>query len=613
MKRFYVWLGVLLVGSHTLFSQTINPVSLPGITVYSPRVANQESSGNVATPVTALRYEPGVDLEARNSAEGQADIILRGGIFENTGVRVGAVSVLDPQTGHYLAEIPIAPAMLGAPEVLTGTENAFSSLNANVGAVAFGWRRISQAGFGAVAVGDHGFNRQELYQGFVSGSGIGERRLAADIAVARSESDGTIPFGDHRFSRVNGRIQLAGAASQTDLFAGYQEKFFGWPNLYTPFNSKESENLQTMLLAINHRSDRDHGGFIEGGAYYRRNKDDYAFNRLAPLGPVHPFQHTTWSTGAAIGGRHIGESTAVNFRAEVQSDDLKSTSLTFGRYRSRTLAKLSVVPEKSWAIDGTHRAIVKAGFAFDDSNRTGSAVSPIFEVAREQSSGSFRRVYVSFAKTSQLPNYTALNSSKASGLFRGNPDLGRQSSYNVEVGGSGTLAGWEGRAALFHRQDDALVDWTFRRGVTARAANPVDISTAGFEAIARRSWSSCDVVLGYTWLTKDADYRGAVVDASFYALNYARHRFTAAVVMRLPHGFELRLDNVARVQSDNLLRQVGGDETLTTALGVVYRVPSVRGLELSAQADNLWNSNYQDIPAVPASRRQLSAGVRYLW
>jgi vitamin B12 transporter len=175
------------------------------------------------------------------------------------------------------------------------------------------------------------------------------------------------------------------------------------------------------------------------------------------------------------------------------------------------------------------------------------------------------------------------------------------------------FGGWEGRTAVFYRNDDALVDWTFRRGVTARLANAVDISTTGFEAMARHSCSIVDVILGYTFLTKDADNRGALVDGSFYALNYAKHRLTAAFIVRLGRGFEVRLDNVARLQADNVLRQTGGDETLMTSLGVIYRVPGVRGLEFSAGADNLWNSNFQDIPAVPASPRQLSAGVRYVW
>jgi hypothetical protein len=47
-------------------------------------------------------------------------------------------------------------------------------------------------------------------------------------------------------------------------------------------------------------------------------------------------------------------------------------------------------------------------------------------------------------------------------------------------------------------------------------------------------------VLGYTYLNKDADYGLATVDASFYALNFANHRFTAAIVARLGGGFEVR-------------------------------------------------------------------------
>jgi outer membrane cobalamin receptor len=236
----------------------------------------------------------------------------------------------------------------------------------------------------------------------------------------------------------------------------------------------------------------------------------------------------------------------------------------------------------------------------------------VFEIACEHTNSPLHRLYFSYAKTTQLPNYTALNSNPAAGLFRGNPNLGRETSQNVELGVSGSLAGWDGHAAVFFRRDDSLVDWTFRRGVTARSANPVDVDTTGFEAVARHSWSACDLVLGYTCLTKDADYRGAVVDASFYALNYARHRFTAAIVARLGRNWEVRLDNVARVQADNPLRQIGGDETLTSTLGVIYRLPA-EGLEISLQADNLWNSNFQEVPGTPAAKRLVSSGLTYSW
>src|SRR4051812_9389503 len=214
MKRFLFCAGAVLVSAVSPLSAQNTSVALPSITVYSQTVAIQEAGAGAATPVTALRFEPGVDLQARNFAEGQADIILRGGIFENTGMRIGAVSLLDPQTGHYLAEIPIAPSMLSAPSVLTGTENALNSFNANVGSLRYSWRPILSGGFTAVAAGTHAFNRQEFHQGYSSALSVGDQHVAADVNFARSESDGAIAFGDHSFQRLNGRVQLAGPTSQ---------------------------------------------------------------------------------------------------------------------------------------------------------------------------------------------------------------------------------------------------------------------------------------------------------------------------------------------------------------------------------------------------------------
>jgi outer membrane receptor protein involved in Fe transport len=604
---------ILCLSALVLHGQAEPPVDLPPVTVNSPRVANQAPVGTFPMPVSALRYEPRVDIQGRNLAEGQADVTIRGGIFESTGFQVGAVTLLDSQTGHYLAEIPIAPTMLGSPEVATGADLATNATNSTSGAVSSRWRAIRPSGLAAFGAGQNGLVRGDFYQGYTTDRTIGGQQLGADVAVSHSRSDGALPFGDHHFDRVNGRIQLRGPAGETDLFAGYQAKFFGWPNLYTPFRSNESENLQTLLFAANHRADLGGGEFVEIGAYHRRNKDDYAFNRFAPLGPVHPFQHTTRTSGGAVAGRRQAGGVAWNFRAEILADELQSTSLTAGRYRSRTLAKFALVPDKTWSGSDGSRTTLRLGATWDDSNRDDGAASPVFEIARERNDSAVRRLYFSYAKTTQLPSYTALNSSATAGLFRGNPNLGRERTHNVEFGLAGTFRDWTGQAAVFWRRDDALVDWTFQRNVTARTANAVDVDTAGFEAFARRAWKSVDLVLGYTFLAKDADYRGATVDASFYALNYARHRLTAAFTWRLPHGFEMRMDNVARVQADNALRATGGDEALFSSLAVAYRPQAWRGLELSLQADNLWNSNYQEVPAVPAAPRQIVGAIVYAW
>ncbi|MBL9218867.1 MAG: TonB-dependent receptor [Opitutaceae bacterium] len=582
---------------------------LPKLVTYSTQVANQTPVATFAMPVSGLRFEPRVDVQARNLAEGQADIAIRGGVFENTGFKLGAAALYDPQTGHYFAEIPVAPAMLLSPQVLTGADNAASGFNAGVGAVAYGWRPIAPRGEAAVAFGNYATNRQSLYQGLVLPGARGGPTLAADFELSRSESDGSVPFGDHDFRRASGRLQLQGAQSQTDFFAGVQQKFFGWPNLYTPFGFNETEDLRTILYAFNHRAWTSPDSHWQLGAYYRRNDDDYEFNRAVP-GASNPFVHATHVRALALDGHQGFGDYAVTYGFQAMRDSLQSTALTSGRFRTRDYYKATLVPEREF-VTTAGRVRLRAGATYDDTNREAAALSPLAEVRLTRPNG--RRLYAQYSEATQVATYTALNSNAAAGLFRGNPNLGRATSRNLEAGFSFSPAGWAVEAAVFHRRDDELTDWTFTRGVTARTANPVDIATLGVEVVATRRTPRYDLVLGYTMLDKDADYGAATIDASFYTLNFARHRLTAAVTARLGRGFEVRVDNEFRLQEANFLRVVGGDKAVLTSLGIYYLPPGVRSLEFSALVENLWDDDFQEVPAVPAAGRQIAFGAAYRW
>jgi hypothetical protein len=611
--RFFSWAVVATMIIARALAQ--EPVELPAFQVSSPRVALEDPVASFSMPVTALRYEPLLDVEARNQAEGQADVAIRGGIFENTGFRIGGAFLFDPQTGHYFAELPVAPAMISGPRILTGAENALGGFNADVGTVAYDWQAIRPRGELTVTAGQYGSYDGSIYQGIVSNTPVAGRVLAADAEVAVSSSDGSVPYGDHHYQRYDGRIQLAGNGSQTDLFYGYQAKFIGWPNLYTPFNSDETDDLETAVVMLNHRINWGPDDKLEAAVFWRRNKDDYAFNRFAPVGAVHPFQTTTWMDGVSVSGREDLGVIGIGYDAAVLTDDIKSTSLAFGPFHSRTYTKIGVDPEKIWTLPDGQRLTIKTGVTLDDTNREGSTVSPLAEIALDNpaSANGSSRLYLDYADSSQVPTYTALDSSPTAGLFRGNPDLGRTYSHDLELGLDATQAGWQEHLAVFYRRDDHLVDWTFQNGVFARIANPVDIDTAGVEGTLRWSAQSFDVIIGYTHLEKRADYGATIVDGSFYALNFPRDRLTLAIVGRLGRGFELRMDNQARIQEPDPLRTEGGNHAVISSLGLFYRPPIWRSVDLHVQVDNLWNSAFQQVPAVPAARREISAGVTYCW
>ncbi|MBL4576694.1 MAG: TonB-dependent receptor [Opitutaceae bacterium] len=590
-------------------------VVLPTYTVVGKRVAIEDSVPTFSMPVTALRFEPIVDLQTRNFGEAQGDVSIRGGIFEGTAFAVGGLTLYDPQTGHYAAEIPVAPGMLTGPAVLTGVDNAIKGVNAPVGTIAYQWKVIESGGKLSAGIGENHFNRQSLYIGQELGKTASGLTISADVDLSRSESDGAVENGDHLFERIAGRLQIKGDSSQTDLFAGYQSKFFGWPNLYTPFGVAETENLQTTLILLNHRRSFAENDFFEISTSYRRNKDDYEFDRFRP-GIFNPFQHETKVYGAGFNGRETIGDIVWNYRAEVLSDEIESTALVFGDFNSRTYLKVSSLPEKTWEASGFREITVRAGIVYDDTNRDSSAVSPLVEIAlRDQISGGINtRWYLQYSGASRVPGYTALNSNPNGGLFRGRSDLSREESKNIEAGTEWSGNGWSFQAAAFMRKDDPMVDWTYSSSATfARSANEVDIDVVGFETVFVKQWDQVDIILGYTWLDKDSDYGDASVDASFYALNYAKHRFTAAVIWRVGEDFEIRSDNELRFQEENSLRTAGGDEAFISTIGLYYSLPKWPEIEVGLLVDNLWDEDFQEIPAVPASGRQVSAHLSYRW
>ncbi|RKX34606.1 MAG: TonB-dependent receptor [Verrucomicrobia bacterium] len=589
-------------------------ITLPEFTLVARRVANEEPVVTFAMPVTLLRYEPQVDLQTRNFGEAQGDVTIRGGIFENSAFQIGGWSLFDPQTGHYLAEIPISPRMLDRGQVLTGVDHAATGFNATVGTIRFEWSPIRTGGYL-----EGGFGSGNLYRGVAYGAvdNLVDRAgwtLGADIEVAHSQGDGALVDGDHRFTRYVGRIQSVGEWFQTDIIAAYQTKFFGWPNLYTPFGVAETDDLETTLIGFSHRVDTGGRNWIRFGAYHRDNRDDYEFDRYRP-GIFNPFEHETKVTGFDIEGLFDLQDWDLGWRAEILNDDLESTSLTYGSFTSRSYIKGSITGSRTWVGQSGSETGLTVGLTAEDTNRDEGFLGPLLEIWRSGvlADGHWRLGW-QMSRTSQVPGYTAIGSNPDGGLFRGNPNLERENSFQTEIDAEWRSSNQTIKLSIFYRDDDPLVDWTYQVDApTARTANPVAIETVGAEVVAVRQWKALDLVVGYTWLDKDADTMGAAFDASFYAMNFARHRFTAALVWRISREFELRSDNELRLQEPNILRTSGSDEAALSSLSLHYRPERWAGLRVVLAIDNLWDSEFQEIPAVPATPRQWSGSVGWSW
>jgi vitamin B12 transporter len=587
---------------------------LTPITVTGQRVANLQPASTYANMATALRFDPQINLQTRGLPEGQADVTVRGGLFENTGFRIGAVTVFDPQTGHYAVELPFDPAMLSTPKVLTDFDNGLNAFNASVATVSYGFNPIRSGGNVSA-----GFGTDDLRYATARVSHVreldGRRSVAATISASGSRGDGTVPYGDHDFKRFSGHVQVSGEGQETNIVVGYHDKFAGWPGMYTGFASlPETDHTKLGLAVINHRWSNERG-WLEAGAAYRWLDDNYDFDRrTVESGVPGSFEHQTRSFSAGLSGKQEGLGLDWYFSSQFSADRLvSSTDLTNGDFNSRSYLSMSLAPGREWAMSSANTLAVRAGLRLDLSNRDEDALMPLVSVSLDQAVESGINQYaLEFSRTSQLPGYTALNSPPR-GLFGGNPDLGREYANTLTFSFTHENAAWWVRAAAFHRRDDDLVDWTYLQDAPfVRQANPVDLRVNGLEGLLSWRSTTLDVVGGYTWIDKSSDYGTAQVDASYYALNYARHRLTLALVYKPVRQLEIRWDNEYRRQRENVLR-TSGNSAYITALSLSWLVMSRPQVRLSLIADNLTDSDFQEFPGTPPMGRQVSLGLGLDW
>ena len=624
LKKFYslIFLPALICSSSLSYadspvetSDSLLPTyTLPTLTVRGQEIANLRPASTFQSVVSNLDFDPRMDFQSRNMAEAQGDINIRGGIFEGTGIQIGAATLLDPQTGHYSTELPIAPEMLSQPNILTGADNALNGFNSTAGTLSYQWKKIHAGGNLTLGGGQNALNFQRLHSANVhSFKNKDAWSFGYETEYSRSESDGTVANNDHDFSRVNGRLQLIGPNSQSDFFAGYQSKFFGQEGMYVGFGSPETEYLKTSLFIINHLANYSNNSRLQATAYYRKNTDHYQYDRFSP---DNRFIHDTDVSSIAIDGLHtISPKIGLNYSLQLTHDKIESTNLEQGKFNNRSYYKLSLVPEFHYEINNYKKYVLKAGFSYDGNNRDSSELSGIAEIKliAEEANGDIEQLYLSYAKATQVAGYSAIGNSEEGHYWLSNHNLLREVSHNIELGYRIKRSQWSLDSALFYREDKDLSDWVYTGATAARNAENVDIETYGIEIVGARNWERIQTIASYSHLQKKEDYKNPNVIGSFYALNYPRHRATLGVIYTPNTYFEVRLDNEWRQQEQKRSIRLGDHRATFSNLGISYFPKQSKEFELFLLYQKPWKDRFEEIPRTWGGSEQLSLGLKLAW
>jgi hypothetical protein len=553
-----------------------------------------------------MAREVRVDLQTRGGNRYQTDVSIRGGIFEGTGLMVGGMALFDPQTGHYFSEIPLDPAFFGGAYLLTGVDNGLHGFNSTAGSIDWAWAPLVEGGSAYGRIGSDSYYGGGIrYAGMTNGTGY-------ELSVMREKGDGSIAFGDFDMTRISGRVELGLGAGKLRLFGGYLDKFYGWPRMYTGFPLNETDDYSVYLLGWQWESEEtEKGSSHRIGGYWREVDDDYEFSRGSPNAF---FEHKTEVFSLQGDGTIAMEAVDLLYRWTIVKDRiLRSTSLVNGDFSERRYGEAAVLARRTWETSSADWSLY-GGAALDTTNKDSTVGLPQLGIsASGVSDGSSWRAYLEYSETSQVPGYTVLNSAP-SGLFGGNPTLGRELADTIEAGVSYQKDSLSGKLVIFQRDDRNLVDWVYSSDApNARLAAPVDMKVRGIEAWLRWAAAATTALeFGYAWLDKNENYNDASVDASFYALNYARHRLLATLEQQLGEAIFVRIEGEYRDHPANALR-TSDNTAYLLHIEASWKDVFGPGWDVILRADNLTDEDFQTIPGTPGPGREAHLTISYTW
>ncbi len=583
--------------------QAIDLVEMSAFPVY----AGSFLQGSAPTGQLSDRMarEVRVDMQSRGGVRYQTDISIRGGIFEGTGLSVGGLALFDPQTGHYFSEIPLDPSFFAGAKLLTGVENGIRGFNSTAGTIDWTWAPISAGGNAWFRLGTNSWYGAGIRQSGKAGSG------SYEIGLTHEQGDGSIEYADFEMSRISARFEQELGVGTLRLFGGYVDKFYGWPRMYTGFPLNETDHYAVSLLGWQWETgNQSNGSFHRIGGYWRQVDDDYEYTRESPNTF---FEHKTEVLSLQGDGIVTLNTTRLIYRwALVKDEILRSTSLVHGPFSEREYGEGAVLAVQDFETDWGEWSAY-GGFGIDTSSEDSTVGMPQIGLsASGVSDGAFWKTYLEYSETSQVPGYTVLNS-RTSGLFGGNPNLGRELAQTIEAGISYQMESVLAKLVLFQRRDIGLVDWVYASDTpSSRQAAPVDIDVRGLEGLLRWELDSTALEFGFSLLDKDEGYSESGIDASYYALNYARQRLLLTVEQQLTDEMVLRVEGEYREHPDNTLR-TGGDEALLTHMELIWNNFLSEGWALSLRGTNLGKEDFQSIPGTPAPGREGFMTLSYRW
>lgn len=223
------------------------------------------------SPQDILREDSSVFLEERGAGGGQADVVLRGGSFEQTLVLLDGFRINDAQTSHHNLDLPVPLEAMDSIQVLAGAGSTLHGVDALSGVVDFLTTAPDHDSlFVRAGGGSFESNEETLMSGATRG------RWSGRVTAERNFSTGFMADRDYRNEDASAENWIGSRLGVTDLLFATSDRAFGANQFYGNYPSWE--RTKGWFGGVR----QELGSRTEAAFAYRRHTDDFVLFRDDP-------------------------------------------------------------------------------------------------------------------------------------------------------------------------------------------------------------------------------------------------------------------------------------------------------------------------------------------
>lgn len=557
----------------------------------------------VKSATELLSYVAGVDLKQRGPTGTQADVSIDGSTFDQVLVLINGVKMSDPQTGHHLLNLPVPLAAIERIEILRGPAARTYGVNALAGAINIVTKvPVQDQVFAQVYAGSSlqtdTANDDTYYNlGAQASAALARKGHSHIFSAAYDKGNGyrhNTAYEAYRLFYQN-RVRI-NEKSDVDAMGGYINNSFGANAYYAaPADKEATEAVQTAIGSIRYNYRPVPALTISPRISYRYNQDDYIFIKQNPS--VYRNIHETNVLTGEIQSSYTMKHGVLGAGVEYRNEDINSTNLgkrwrnnlgIFAEYKhyfsDRLNAGAGVYANKNSDYDWEIFPGIDAGYLVLYS----------------------WKLFASATSGQRLPTYTDLYYKGPSNI--GNATLRPEYAYYAEGGTQYNRNGLLARAAYFYRRSADFIDWV--RPTATDPWQPQNFQTINTQGItltttydlgnALKTGEDASLIVNanYTYLSPVIDV--PTNDISKYTVEALRHQAT----IKLTATFWKHLQVNAAYR---YLYRINVNDYTLADIRLGYALNKVL---IYADVNNLLNTQYKEISAVPLPGRWYTVGVR---